>query len=253
MRALILAAGLGWRMGGGEEQPPKCLLAFEGRSLLERHLEALGAVGVTEVIIGVGYQHQLISAELQRLAPEMPVQLVHNPDFREGNIITLWTLREWLTRDEALLLMDADVLYDQRLMQRLVESPHADCFLLDRAIEPGEEPVKLCIRDGRPVEFGKQPDPAVDYDFHGESVGFFRLSATTAARLAVEVQRYLDEERRDAYYEDALRDLLVSAHGAGFRFEDVSGLPWIEIDFPVDVARAEREVLPLLLAASRVI
>ena len=249
MRALILAAGLGWRLGGGEQQPPKCLISLDGRTLLERHLEILAACGVTEVVIGVGYRAQMIRAEIERLQPEVPVRLVFNADFRAGNIVTLWTLREWLTRDEPVLLMDADVLYDQRLMQRLVDSRHADCFLLDRDIEPGEEPVKLCIRDGRPVEFGKQPAAGIEYDFHGESVGFFKLSAATAGLLAGEVQRYIDDDRRDAFYEDALRDLLLSPAGAGFRFEDISGLPWIEIDFPIDIERAKYAVLPRLLTA----
>ena len=111
-------------------------------------------------------------------------------------------------------------------------------------LEAGEEPVKLCVRDGRIVEFRKQVDPALAYDFHGESVGFFKLSEEMALALAEMVERYVSAGRRDEFYEEAIRDLVLGDHGPRFGFEDVTGLPWIEIDFPQDVARAEREVLP---------
>src|SRR5918997_237686 len=80
-----------------------------------------------------------------------------------------------------VLLKDGDVLYDTRLMERLVRSGIGNCLLMDRNIEPGDEPVKLCIRDGRIVDFHKIPKNA--HDWHGESVGFFRLSPAIAETL----------------------------------------------------------------------
>ena len=119
MRAIILAAGLGWRLGGGEEQPPKCLLRFDGTTLIERHLRALAAAGVREVHLGVGYRAADIEAEVARLRPSMPVHLVHNPDYREGNVVTLHTLRDAMLAGGDVLLMDADVLYHADLLHRL--------------------------------------------------------------------------------------------------------------------------------------
>jgi len=242
VHALILAAGIGWRLGRGEA-PPKSLIRFDGRSLLERHLEILFAHGVDEVVVGIGYQAERVEAELERLGYGERVRTVPNADYHEGNIVTLWCLREHLERSGPLLLMDADVLYAPGVMARLVASPHANCFLLDRGIEPGEEPVKLAVRGGRPVEFGKALPPGLEYDYHGESVGFFKLEERMGARLGALARRYLERGRRDAFYEDALRDLLLETPHA-FGFEDVTGLPWIEIDFREDIERAEREVLP---------
>jgi choline kinase len=142
--------------------------------------------------------------------------------------------------------MDADVLYDYRLMARLVESRHVNCFLMDREIEPGEEPVKLCVREGRLVDFHKVARGACDY--YGESVGFFRLSPPVAARLAARAEAYISGGRRGEWYEEAIRDELVESEAGTFGFEDVTGLPWIEIDFPEDVARARDEILPRLAA-----
>jgi len=247
MRAIILAAGLGWRLGGGEEQPPKCLLRFGGASLLERHLHALAAAGVRDVHVGVGYRAADIEAEVARLRPPIPVHLVHNPDFHEGNVVTLHTLRAAMRAGGELLLMDADVLYHADLLQRLTRSQHANCFLLDRDFEAGEEPVKLCVAGGRLVEFGKIIAPQVLFESCGESVGFFKLGEAMAMRLAARAEHYLHIGRRDAFYEDALRDLLL-ATPAEFGFEDVTGIPWIEIDFQDDIRRAESEVMAHILA-----
>ena len=57
-------------------------------------------------------------------------------------------------------------------------------------------------------------------------------------------------ENLDAFYEDALRDLLLADTGERFGVEDISGLPWIEIDYADDIVRAQRDVLPQLLALS---
>ncbi len=246
MRALILAAGIGWRLGGGPRQLPKSLLKFGGKTLLQRHLEILLACGVSEIMVGVGYRADTLSAEIANLDLPVPVTTEMNPDYRQGNIVTLWTLRKGLRGGGAVLLMDADVLYDQRLMQRLVQSERENCFLLDRNVEPGEEPVKLCVRDDRLVEFRKRIDQDTEYDYFGESIGFFKLSESAAAALADRAGDYIRRNLRDEYYEEAIRDLLLDPRGPEFGFEDVTGLPWVEIDFPEDVRRAEAEVLPKL-------
>lgn len=247
MRALILAAGVGWRLGGNTGHPPKSLLRFDGKSLLERHLEILFAQGVQEVVVGVGYQAERVRAEIERCPMAGRVHAVFNPDYREGNVVTLWCLREHLSRGGEVIVMDADVLYHRHVMETLVRSPHRNCFLVDRNLEPGDEPVKLCIRDGRIVEFRKQVDPGLEYEFAGESVGFFKLSPELAERLRAAAEGYVERGEREAFYEEALRDLLLQDDGAAFGFEEVTGMPWIEIDFAEDVQRAMEDVFPRIL------
>lgn len=109
--------------------------------------------------------------------------------------------------------MDADVLYHERIMGELMQGSQAvNRILIDRDFEDGAEPVKVCVRDGVPLELRKQPDAHLTYDTIGESVGFFRFSEADAR----------------------------------FEVADITGIPWIEIDFPADVQRAEQEILPRL-------
>jgi choline kinase len=120
-------------------------------------------------------------------------------------------------------------------------------ILIDRNFEPGDEPVKVCVQDGIPVELRKQVTPGLHYDTIGESVGFFRFDERAARRLADLVADYVNSGREHLPHEEAVRDLILERSQV-FQIIDVTGSPWIEIDFPVDVERAARDVLPQLMA-----
>ena len=243
LRAVVLAAGVGRRLSAGTpeaERRPKSLLAFDGTSLMARHVAILRAAGGEDITVVTGFCAGWMQDALAALHGGTAVRTVLNPDYREGSVVSLWCAREVLCAGAPVLLMDADVLYDARLMARLLDSPRADCLLLDRKLEPGDEPVKLCVADGRIVDFHKRPTAA--HDWHGESVGFFRFSADTAADLAARAADYVASGRRHMEYEEPLRDMML-AHADRFGFEDITGLPWTEIDTPDDVETA-RALLP---------
>ena len=240
MRAVILAAGVGRRLAIEE---PKVLLGFGGRTLLERHLGILASLGVRDVVIGIGYEAISIERALAALG-QTDVSTIYNPDYEQGSIVTLWRVRAALTAGGPVILMDGDVLYDRRVLEPLVETHHADCLLVDRAYEPGDEPVKVGVKGGVPTDFGKTVDPAVEP--YGESVGFFRLSEKMAHALVETAGRMIDDGGSERPMEDAIAAVLRAA-SPPFGFEDVTGLPWIEIDFPEDMARAESVILPELI------
>jgi choline kinase len=234
MRAIILAAGRGSRLSQSPgSQLPKCLLKFGGISLLERHLRLLQAAGVQEVVMVLGFEHQLIERELARLAAL-------------GLPLSVHVAAAALRRGGDVLLMDADVLYDARIMQALAGgAAPSNRILIDRDFEAGEEPVKVCVKDGLPVELRKQLTPGVVFDAIGESVGFFRLDARAAQRFADLVAGYIDSGRANLPHEETLRDLILERSQL-FQIIDITGAPWVEIDFPADVEVAAREVLPQL-------
>jgi choline kinase len=247
MRAIILAAGRGIRLQQSEEQQlPKCLLAFEGRTLLERHLLLLRRFGIDEVVLALGFRHELVAAELDRLRWTPRPQIVLNDRFELGSVLTVHTVAEAMSRGGEVLLMDADVLYHEGIMNALVAGPKpVNRILIDRDFEAGDEPVKVCVRDGVPVELRKQIAASLKYDTIGESVGFFRFDPAAARRLATLVAGYVDGGRANMPHEEAVRDLFLERSQI-VDIADITGLPWIEIDFPNDVTRAAREVLPQL-------
>ena len=225
---------------------PKCLLSFGGMSLLERHLHLLKDVGVRDVVLALGFRHELVEAELERLDWRPPLQIVLNPGFELGSVLTLHAVAEPMTRGGDVLLMDGDVLYDARIAAALAEGTRpVNRILMDRDLEPGEEPVKICLRDGVPVELRKRLAADLKFDTIGESVGFFRFDAAGARRLAELAAGYVVRDGAHMPHEEAVRDLLQERSQV-VEVVDVTGVPWIEIDFPSDVLRAANEILPLL-------
>ena len=97
MNAIILAAGVGRRLEKGENYPPKCLLRFGGKTLLQRHLEILKACGIQKVTVGVGYHAERVKAEIDSLGLGKFASTIFNPDYEQGSILTLWTLKKELT------------------------------------------------------------------------------------------------------------------------------------------------------------
>ena len=247
MRAIILAAGRGVRLQLPEDsQVPKCLLRFDRLTLLERHLRLLKSAGINEVVLALGFRHELVESELDSLDWDPRPEIVLNMNFELGSVLTVHTVANAMTRGGDILLMDADVLYDERILRALVEGDRPlNRLLIDRDFEAGDEPVKLCVRHGVPIELRKQLAAGLEFDTIGESVGFFRFDEAGARRLALLVAGYVDSGRAHMPHEEAVRDL-VQERSQVLEVADVTGLPWIEIDFPGDVARAAREVLPQL-------
>ena len=211
--------------------------------MLSRHLQYLAQLGIGDVTIVTGFMRESIDDELARLGAAAEVSTIFNADFESGSIVSLAAARAVLQSGDEILLMDADVLYEPALLERLIGSVFHNCFLVDMDFEAGEEPVKLCLLDGTIVEFSKTPARGLKYDEQGESVGFFRFSPGMAAQLAALAQDRLQRGLINTPYEEAIRELVLANPGE-FGFEDITGSPWVEIDFPADVLRAEHEVLP---------
>lgn len=250
MKVIMLAAGVGRRLhGGDEEHPPKALLRFGGKTLLARHIEILHGYGIDEMVIVVGHRKDDLLAEAATVVetlgvPEDFVRPLLNPRYRESALLSLGTGDEVLRGGDDVLFMDADVLYHPELMRRLVHSAHRNCFTMDREFEFGDEPVKICLHDGEMIDFGKAVTD--DYEDIGEWPGFMRMSPEIAVKLADAVRTHIDNDNLLIPYETAMRDVLVSEPAGTFGYEDITGIPWTEIDFPSDLIHAGEVVLPLM-------
>jgi choline kinase len=245
VKVAMLAAGVGRRLDLYGQAPPKALLRFAGESLLQRHLDILAHFGLFDVTLVVGHRADEIRRELTMLRRTDRVQTRFNPDYRISSLLSLWALRDVFAAGEPVLYMDADVLYDWRLLARLLDAPEEDCLLVDRAAADSEEALKVCIREGRVVDFHKRIR-ATSYDHWWEWIGFARFSAESAGQLADALQSYVDGGRTEVIYEEPMRDVILAGHDR-FGTVDSLGLPWIEIDFQNDLQRARIEVLPRLV------
>ena len=246
MRAFIYAAGRATRLGPDFARWPKILIEIGGKSLLEWHALRLSEAGVCELTVVTGHEREQIAATLPRLAAAygMKIDEIENPNFTEGSVISFdVSLPAVLSAGESVLLMDGDVLYPTEMLRRLIFSSHPTTMLIDRNYSTADDdPVLVPLRAGRPFDFVKRWRGEAEQV--GESIGFFKVALTDLQMLAEETRkRTVGEGRLDSY--DAVLRVLVQA--GRFDCEDVTGLPWTEVDFPKDVEYARDEVLPVLL------
>jgi choline kinase len=224
--AIIRAAGVGRRFGEALSGQPKALLEVEGETLLVRLIRQLRQAGVEEIIVVAGFGIEAI-----RSAVDSRVQVLLNPDYERGAILSLYTAREFFGRD--LLVMDADVFGPDEMLTRLVDSPKESCFLLDGRAEASGEEQMLHVRGDRVWDIAR--DPRGEYDLLGESVGFLKVSAAASRNLlellAARVERGEIDLEHEEVYPDFLEQIPVG-------FERVDDLAWTEIDFPEDLERA---------------
>src|SRR5688500_437520 len=100
MKAIILSAGQGSRLGHLVDDRPKCLIDFGGRTLLDRQLDTLGANGVAEVVVVTGFHDELVEAAIAARTGGPAVRTIFNPFFKVAdNLGSLFMAREALAGD----------------------------------------------------------------------------------------------------------------------------------------------------------
>ena len=249
IQAVMLAAGTGSRLSGKDKDLlPKCLLKFDGKSLLQRHIEALAHLQVNSITIVVGFKSNDIVREIEKFQANEFVNFVVNDQFDRGSVVSLWCARKILRSGYPILFMDADVLYHTCLIKKLTGPSVRSIVPYDRIFEASDEPVKLCLRNQQPVEFRKTVDCI--YDQIGEWPGFMRLSPKSASLIADDLGERMVNGDLDSPCEESMRRIILELANEEFEFIDITGLPWIEIDFPEDVERAKSIILPKINAFS---
>jgi len=236
MKAIIFAAGVGRRLQGITQGRPKCLVEIGGRTLLSRHMEYLGRLGVRQVVLVVGYAQEHIRQAMTAVPFAQDIRWVVNEQFTRGSITSLWAARSE---------MDADVLYAPTILARLLHSPMPTALLMDDLVKQESEECMIAAKSGRVLTLSKTLPPAYTYDEAGEGVGFLKVQKQDIPALLQSVQAHVTAGALDLEYEDALKDFF---HKVAVGYEKIGGIPWIEIDFPEDIERASSEILPAVSA-----
>jgi choline kinase len=243
MKAIIPAAGVGRRLGTFSDRHPKSLLRFGSETLLQRHLRHLSSLRIEEITVVVGHLATQIEAEIARVGCSVPVRVVANPLYRMGSAYSVLAASDALASGPCLL-MDADLLYERELLERVLRDGSPNCLLVDSKLEDSGEEVKVVARaDGRACELGK----SVRAEAHvvGESVGIFKFDTAAGRRLVARL-RAVAEADPYAEYELAIDDLVKECEVVCV---SADGLAWIEIDFPEDAERARTQIYPRMIAA----
>ncbi|MEK6901131.1 MAG: phosphocholine cytidylyltransferase family protein [Nanoarchaeota archaeon] len=156
MKAIILAAGMGTRLGKYTENLPKCMLHFAGKPLIQRQVETLQQAGITDISIVKGYKPDKINIP--------HVKYYYNEDFAITNMVeTLFCAEQELDGKEDLLICYADIIYEPQVLQKIITSPIDIGITVDedywdywqaRSNKPEQDMESLIINNGTITELG---------------------------------------------------------------------------------------------------
>ena len=234
MKAIILSAGQGSRLGHLVDDRPKCLIDFNGRSLLDRQLDTLEANGVHEAVVVTGFHDELVSQAIAKRSGGPNVRTVFNPFYKVAdNTGSLYMAREELAGD--CLVWNGDTLVSTALMAKVVANDRSGiCVTIDRKQAYDEDDMKVVEEDGRLRAIGKRLDLA---RVNAESIGLlaFRAGGAEQFRDAIEAAMRTTEGTTIWY----LRVINQIAQGSEVWTLDINGEEWGEVDFPPDVENAQ--------------
>lgn len=228
MQAVILAAGLGSRLG---HRLPKGLLELEGESLVQRSLRLLGQSGLPVTLV-VGHQ-----AEFYGSLPERP-RLVENPNFATTGSLRSLILAHQALQDD-LLVLESDLLYEPRALESILRSPDRDVILTSGLTGSGDE-VWVDAPAGRLRGLSKDA-ALLEGDVCGEFVGISKFSRNLLDQLQTWGASF-----PEAHYET---DGLVSQCAVyPIKTLHIADLIWCEVDDPQHWQRCQQWIWPRLRA-----
>lgn len=219
------------------------MLEVGGKTLLEWHVAHLAKAGISRAFVVTGHLREQVSASLPELRSQYGLALeeLFNPAFGEGSVISVSvSLPVIEAATDGILLMDGDVFYDRAVLERLLHSRHRTALLIDTGYSTlDDDPVLVPIRKHKPFEFLKRWKGKAD--LVGESIGFFKIHLSDIPLLVSETRKRTIGTLRLESYDEIIRALVKAGW---FDYEDVTGVPWTEIDFPRDIEYARNVVFP---------
>ena len=234
MKAIILSAGQGSRLGHLVDNRPKCLIEFSGRTLLDRQLDTLEANGVREAVVVTGFHDELIEQAIARRSGGPAVRTIYNPFYKVAdNTGSLYMARDELAGD--CLVWNGDTLVSRTLMAKVVGNDRSGiCVTIDRKADGYDDDDMKVVEDGgRLTAIGKRISEGVN----AESIGLlaFRSGGAEQFRDAIEAAMRTTEGTTIWY----LRVINQIAQGSEVWTLDINGEEWGEVDFPPDVENAQ--------------
>ncbi len=232
MQAIILAAGMGRRLGDYTKNNTKCMVEVNGVKLIDRVIGQLSHLGLSRLIIVDGYKGENLKDYIgHRYDGILPIQFIDNPIYdKTNNIYSLSLAKKELCEDDTLLL-ESDIIFEDGALEMLVDDPCPNLALVDKYESWMDGTMVKLNEFNEIVNF--VPKEAFNYNEAGEyykTVNIYKFSKSFSRDVYVPfLEVYTKVMGRNEYYEQVLR-VITFLHHSELRALPLKGQKWYEID-----------------------
>ena len=241
MQAIILAAGMGRRLGEYTKDNTKCMLAVNGVRLIDRLLTQLSKLNLKRVVIVIGYQGQNLKDYIgDRYNRQLKIEYINNPDYdKTNNIYSLALAKKQLQEDDTLLV-ESDLIFDEGMFTLLLENPYPNLALVAKYATWMDGTMVKLDDDNNIVNF--VPKAAFNYnetDSYYKTVNIYKFSqAFSKMKYVPFLEAYTKAVGNNEYYENVLR-IISFLNSHELKALPISNEKWYEIDDKQDLDIAE--------------
>ena len=231
MQAIILAAGMGRRLGELTNNNTKCMLEVNGVRLIDRTLETIAKQGIKHVVLVVGYEAQNVKDWVGTHYKGMDITYVENSVYdKTNNIYSLFLAREYLLQDDTLLL-ESDLIFEESVLRKIVEESYPNIALVDKYESWMDGTVVTLDENNKIKEFcGKDRFRYSEIDSYYKTVNIYKFSKDFSTSHYVPfLEAYCQALGNNEYYEQVLK-VITLLDDSPLKALPLDGEKWYEID-----------------------
>ena len=231
MQGLMLAAGMGKRLGKYTQGNTKCMLEVAGETLIERAVNALKSAGIHRLIMVVGYKSENLKNFIKQKIKDMEIIFIDNDNYdKSNNIYSLYLAKDWLEKDDTIML-ESDLIFEDRMIQELVANKNKDVALVAKYEQWMDGTVVTIDSKNRITEFIEKKDFRFDrIDEYYKTVNIYKLSKEFSKNQYIPfLEAYMKAYGINEYYELALKAIAHLSRST-LKALPIGDIKWYEID-----------------------
>ena len=240
MKAIILAAGRGERLGELTKDRPKCLLELaDGMTVLGNQLKSINMSSIDEIIIVTGHCSQQVEKYVKENYNQLNIRCLYNPFYKtHNNLVSLWLALRTVEND--IIVINGDDVFHYSILNELLLCPDDQkaVMVMNRKKQYTEEDMKIVTVDNCVRKVSKKIPLS---EANGESIGMIRFTEEGRDLLSSVLEEIVrDDSQNNAFWLLAVQTMIDKGHP--FFFSECDSKQWAEIDFHPDLTMIQQHL-----------
>lgn len=240
MQAIILAAGMGRRLGELTKNNTKCMVEVNGVKLIDRVLTYLSHLDLKRIVIVVGYQAENLVNHVENQYGSLNIEFVENPIYDKTNNIYSLALAKDKFKEDDTLLLESDLIYEESMLRLLVDNQQPDLALVAKYEKWMDGTMVTIDDDCNILNFiSKKEFKQTEVDKYYKTVNIYKFSKSYINNQYLPLlEAYCQMKGNNEYYEEVLR-VLTMIDKSSLKALPIGDEKWYEIDDIQDLDIAE--------------